>query len=87
MQPGDILSHTDSVGIVRRWLVQSVYLGGEFQESVVEIKSLSHMVPSNGGGDVTMCVPEILLRELDNQSKRAREAGGVDLSGAPHGRA
>jgi hypothetical protein len=64
MEPGDILTHTDYSGIVRRWRVCGVYLGGEGQESVVEIVSLSHACPSADGFSLPMYVPEVLLREL-----------------------
>ena len=64
MQPGDILTHMDNFGIVRCWRVCGIYLGGEGQESVVEIVSLTHTGPSANGFAVPMYVPEILLRGL-----------------------
>jgi hypothetical protein len=68
MRPGDILIHTDSNGIVRRWRVCGVYLGGEGQESVIEIVSLSHSCPTADGFAIPMYVPEVLLRGIDRSA-------------------
>jgi Fe-S-cluster containining protein len=49
MYPGNFITHTDGFGIVRRWRVCGIYLGGEGQESVVEIVSISHTCPTADG--------------------------------------
>jgi hypothetical protein len=77
IEPGDILTHTDGFGVVRRWRVSGVYLGGEKQESVVQIMSVSHSGPTADGLSVPMYVPEILLRDLKNQAEQVRGTGRV----------
>jgi hypothetical protein len=85
MEPGDILTHTDSNGVVRRWRVCGVYLGGENQEDVVEIVSISHTCPTVDGFSVPMYVPEVLLRELESNRRNASDRSVV--TERPAGRA
>jgi hypothetical protein len=78
VEPGDILTHIDGNGIVHRWRVCGVYLGGEGQESVVEIIGISHTCPTTDGFSVCMYVPEVLLRglEADRQLWTCGACGG-----------
>jgi len=77
MEPGDILTHTDSNGVIRRWRVCGVYLGSENQEDVVEIVSISHTCPTADGFAVPMYVPEILLRGLESRRGNASDRSVV----------
>ena len=71
MYPGNVITHTDGFGIVRRWRVCGIYLGGEGEESVVEILSISHKCPTADGFSVPMYVPEVLLRGLETSDDPA----------------
>lgn len=64
MKPGDIVFWKDeNFGLNRFWKIEGVYLGGEKQEGLVELRSLDRE-PGSVGGSVhdTALVPDVLVR-------------------------
>jgi hypothetical protein len=55
--PGDVIRMRSTNGGYRVWLVHGVFLGGEKQESVVELLTMDRAENTEG----RMCVPEELL--------------------------
>jgi hypothetical protein len=55
--PGEIIRVPANSGGFRVWRVTGVYLGGENQESVIELETLDRTRNTQG----RMCVPEELL--------------------------
>lgn len=56
-EPGDLIRVPAYSGGFRVWRVVGVFLGGEHQESVIEIETLDRTKNTEG----RMCVPEELL--------------------------
>lgn len=64
MKPGDIVFWQDEKFSRNRfWKIEGVYLGGEGQESLIELRALD-MTPGSVGGSIhdTSLVPEQLVR-------------------------
>lgn len=60
MQPYDVVIFGD-----RRWEVTGIYLGGDREESVVGLRSLTAEQPSAHGKSIAeMYVPDKMLREF-----------------------
>lgn len=67
MQVGSILIYRDDkFGINRYWEVLGIYLGGETEESLIELRSISEK-PGHDGDTLrpTTFVPECLTRHLE----------------------
>lgn len=72
MTPGDIIFWRDQqFGHHRFWEVLAICLGGEQQEGLVRLVSLTHNAgyDDNGEKHLTTVVPEVLVRDIPLYSK------------------